>query len=118
MAELTLHFEASPGTDLTAAASELQKHFAQVDGVESAVAKAQRFQSIGLPEVLAVIKVATTIAESTASFLSAIAAVNAAWQQAKLIFPGLRPPTVEVGLKKIPLDQVTTAHLEEIAADE
>jgi hypothetical protein len=118
MAELTLHFETSPGTDLTAAAAELQKNIAGVKGVESASSTPQRFQAVGPSEILSVIKFATELAQSTAAFLAAITAVYAAWQKAKVIFPGLRPPTVEVGLKKIPIDQVTAEHVAELASDD
>jgi hypothetical protein len=110
MPELTLHFEASPGTDLGAAAAELKKNLGAIDGVESASTKPQRFQAVGPAEVISVIKVATTIAQNSAEFLTALAALYAAWQKVKPMFPGLHAPTLEVGLKKIPIDQVNADH--------
>jgi hypothetical protein len=118
MAELTLHFEAIPGTDLAAAALELQKAMAEVQGVQSAEAKPQQFQGIDIAEIFAVAKLAGSYAEDVASLLTAIVALRDAWKKAKRLFPGLRSPTVEVGLKKIPIDQITAAHVQQITSDE
>jgi hypothetical protein len=86
--------------------------------VQSATAKPQRFQGIGPAEILAGIKFATDLAQDTSGLLLALAVVYAAWQKAKVLFPGLRPPTVEVGLQKIPVDQVTAEHVEKINSDD
>ena len=115
MAELTLHFEAAAGTDIDAAAAELQKSLAGIEGVESADTSPQRFQSIGPSEVLSVIEVATKVAQNTTAFLTALAALYAAWQKVKPMFPGLHAPKVEVGLKQIPIDQLTPEHRAELA---
>ena len=118
MAELTLHFEAAPGTDLNAAAVELHRLIANVKGVETADTKPQRFQSIDAQEVLTVIQLATTFAKNATEFLGALAAVHAAWKKLRDLFPGLQAPLVEVGLKQVPIDQVTAAHVEEILREQ
>jgi hypothetical protein len=110
MPELILHFEAAAGTDLEGAAAELRKSLGVVDGIESAASTPQRFQAIGPSEIVSVIQVATTIAQSGAAFLAAVAALYAAWEKVKPMFPGLRSPTVEIGLKKIPLEQIGAEH--------
>ena len=115
MAELTLHFEVSPGTDPAAVAAALQQAIAQASGVKSADTKAQHFQAITGQEVLSVIQFATSVATSAAAFLGSVAAVYAAWQKVKGMFPGVHAPTVEVGLKKVPIDQLTAEHLDEAA---
>jgi hypothetical protein len=114
MAELTLHFEASQGTDLAAAAAALQASLAETKGVESATARPQKFQAIGPSEILSVIQVATSVAQSSAVFLTAVASLYAAWEKLKATFPGLQAPKVEVGLKQIPIDELTADHLAEM----
>jgi hypothetical protein len=115
MAELTLHFEASAGTDLDAAAAELQKALTGVTGVESADTIPQSYQAIGPAEVLSVIQVATSVAQNATVFLTALAGLYAAWGKVKVMFPGLHAPEVEVGLKQIPIDQLTPEHRAELA---
>ncbi len=114
MPELTLHFEASGDTDLNAAAAALQTELAKTESVQSATARPQKYQSIGPAEVLSVIQVATTVAQSTAGLLTALAAVYTAWEKLRPMFPGLKAPSVEVGLKQIPVNQVTAEHAEEL----
>lgn len=115
MPELTLHFEASGDTDLSAAAAALQSELTRTESVESAKTRPQTYQSIGPAEVLSVIQVATSVAQSTAGLLTALAAVYAAWEKLRPMFPGLKAPAVEVGLKQIPVNAVTPAHAEELA---
>ncbi len=115
MAELTLHFEASTGTNLDAAAAALQKSLTEITGVESAETNPQKFQSIGPAEILSVIQVATSVAQNASVFLTALASLLAAWEKLKPMFPGLHAPKVEVGLKQIPIDQLTPEHRAELA---
>ena len=117
MAELTLHFEAAAGTDIDAACAELKKNLEGIAGVESADTNPQRFQAIGPAEVLSVIQVATSVAQSGAAFLTALAALYTAWEKLKPMFPGLHAPKVEVGLKQIPIDQLTPAQRAELASE-
>jgi hypothetical protein len=67
--------------------------------------------------VISTIQVATSIAQNAASFLTALAALYAAWQKVKPMFPGLHAPKVEVGLKQVPIDQLTPEHRAELAAE-
>jgi hypothetical protein len=117
MAELTLHFEASAGTDLDAAAAALQQSVTGISGVESADTSPQRYQSIGPAEVVSVIQVATSVAQNATVFLTALAGLYAAWEKVKPMFPGLQAPKVEVGLKQIPIDQLTPEHRAELAGE-
>jgi hypothetical protein len=117
MAELTLHFEASTETDLDAAAAALQKSVTGISGVESADTSPQRYQSIGPAEVVSVIQVATSVAQNATVFLTALAGLYAAWEKVKPMFPGLKAPKVEVGLKQIPIDQLTPEHRAELAGE-
>ncbi len=115
MAELTLHFEAGAGTDIDAAAAELKKNLAGITGIESATVSPQRFQALGPSEVISVIQVATSIAQNATLLLTALTSLYAAWEKMKPMFPGLHAPNVEVGLKQIPIDQLTPEHRAELA---
>ena len=117
MAELTFHFEASTGTDFDAAAAALQQSVTGISGVESADTGPQRYQSIGPAEVVSVIQVATSVAQNATVFLTALAGLYAAWEKVKPMFPGLQAPKVEVGLKQIPIDQLTPEHRAELAGE-
>ncbi len=116
MEELTLHFEAGAGTDVAAAAAALQKELQGVSGVESAQTEAQTFQSIGPAEVMSIIQVGTQVMQTSAAFLAAAAALYAAWQKVKPMFPALQPPKLEVGLKQIPVDQLSEVHRTELTS--
>jgi hypothetical protein len=114
MPKLTLHFEASQGTDLESAAADLEAHFAELAGVETAEARPQRFQSVGPAEILAVVSFVAAMAQNTATLVKAIQELREAWQRAKAKFPGLHPPTVEVGLRNVPIDQLQAADLAQL----
>ncbi len=116
MPELTLHFEASEGTDLEAAAAALQKELAAVPAVESVETTPQRFQAIGPAEVLGVIQVTTSVVQSSAALLTAVAGLCAAWEKLKPYFPGLKRPTVEVGLRQVPATEFTEKDGKELAS--
>jgi len=115
MAELILHFEAGAGTDVDAAAVALQAEIRNVAGVESADTAPRNFQSLTAAEVVTVVQIATQVVTSTTAFLGALVALKAAWDKVKASYPGLHPPKAEVGLKKIPIDQLTEAQLAQIA---
>ena len=108
--QITLHFEAEPGTDLTAASKALQEALQSVPGVESAQTSGQEFQAIGPAEVMSILQIGTQLLQNATAFLSAAAALYAAWQKVKPMFPGLRPPTLEVGMQQVPVDQLAEQH--------
>jgi hypothetical protein len=118
MAELTLHFEAADGTDLEAAAAELQAELEKAQNVTSARTRPQRYQSIGPAEVMGMVQVATQGIQTVTMLLTSIAALYTAWVNVKTKFPGLKPPTVEVGLEKVPVNQVTQAHAKQLLDDQ
>jgi hypothetical protein len=118
MAELTLHFEAADGTDMEAAAAALQVELEKTQGVTSAHTRPQRYQSIGPAEVMSMVQVATQGIQTVTMLLTSLAALYTAWENVKAKFPGLKPPTVEVGLEKVPVNKVTEAHAKELVEDQ
>lgn len=115
--QITLHFEAEPGTDLNAASRALQEALQSVPGVQAAQTSGQEFQAIGPAEVMSVIQIGTQLLQNATAFLSAAAALYAAWQKVKPMFPGLRPPTLEVGMQQVPVDQLAEQHRAALVSD-
>ena len=114
MEQLILHFEAAPGTDLEAASADLQAHISGQEAVETVETKPQRFQAIGASEILAIIALIPAIPQGIAALPKAIEEVRGAWEKVRAKFPGLRPPTVEVGLRNVPIDQLQEDDFEEL----
>jgi hypothetical protein len=117
MPELILHFEATEGADLAAAAAALQTELSKVPGVESADTRAQKFRAIGPAEIISTLQVATDILQHTAAFLGAAAAVYTAWENVKEKFPWLKAPKSEVGLEQVPVKNLADEHRIELASD-
>jgi hypothetical protein len=115
--QLTLHFEAEPGTDLNAASAALQEALKTLPAVQSVETTGQEFQAIGPAEVMSVIQVGTQLLQSTAAFLSAAAAVYAAWQKVRPMFPGLCPPKMEVGMQQVPVNELAEQHRAALVSD-
>jgi hypothetical protein len=115
MPELTLHFQAAPGTDLEAAAADIKAQLASVSGAEAVEAKPQQFQSAVNPaEVLAVVTFVATMAQNVATIAKAVQDLAEVWKKVRAKFPGLHPPTVEVGLRTVPIDQINATDFQEL----
>lgn len=116
MEPLTMHFHAEPGTDLEPIAAELRAAIAGSDTVELVEARPQRFQSsIGLPEILAIIALLPAIPQGIAAVPKAIEVVQDAWKKVRLKFPGIQTPSVEVGLRTVPIDQLQAEDIIELS---
>jgi len=115
MPTLTFHLEAAPGTDLAAAAAELQKEIAALEGVESVEAVPHRYQGMSLPEIVATITIATTAVQGLTLLLKRINTLLDESAKTKKKLATLMRPTVEVGVKKKRIDKLSAADLKEIA---
>jgi hypothetical protein len=107
MTELTLHFETDRDTDAHAVAAEVQQTLPAVDGVANANAKAMQLRTMGGLEIIAVISLAATVVQNTATLMKAVDDLVKTCQAISARFPGLRKPSIEIGLRKVPIDQVT-----------
>ncbi len=107
MEPLKLHFHADAETNLEDLATELRSSIAGNDTIELVDARPQRFQSaVGLSEILAIIAIIPSIPQGIAAVPKAIEVVQDAWSKVKERFPGAQVPTVEVGLRTVPIDQL------------
>jgi hypothetical protein len=118
MQPLTLHFEATPGTDLEAVASEIKASISGQETAQVVEATPQRFQAIGAGEIIALIALVPSIPQGIAALPKAIEEVKGAWKKLQEKFPGLRPPTVEVGLRNVPIDQLQGEDFEELVSED
>lgn len=115
MAELTLHFQAAPGIDLEAAAADIKAQLAGLSGAEAVETKPQQFQSAVDPaEVLVVVTFVATMAQNVATIAKAVQDLAEVWKKVRAKFPGLHPPTVEVGLRTVPIDQINATDFQEL----
>ena len=101
-----------------AAAAALQAELEETQGVASARTRPQKYQSIGPAEVMSMVQVATQGIQTVTMLLTSLAALYTAWEKVKTKFPGLKQPTVEVGLEKVPVNRVTEAHVKELMEDQ
>jgi hypothetical protein len=95
--QITLHFEAEPGTDLNAASNHCRRRCRVWPACNQSKRAGRNFKRIGPAEVMSVLQIGTQLLQNATAFLSA--ALYAAWQKLEPMFPGLRPPTLEVGNK-------------------
>ncbi|MBV8056317.1 MAG: hypothetical protein JOZ29_04760 [Deltaproteobacteria bacterium] len=117
MPELTLHFETDQGTDIHPLAAEVQQGLQAIEGVTSAKAKATELRAAGPAEILAVINVAITVVQNTSTLLKAVDDLVKAWHDLSARFHGLKKPSVEIGLREVPIDQVTPQDLLEALSE-
>jgi hypothetical protein len=114
MDPLTLHFEVEPGTDLDAAAAAFRASIAGNGSVEVQEVNPQRFQAIGPGEIIAIIALLPSIPQGIAAIPGAIKAIQDAWAKIKPKHPGLHTPSVEVGLRNVPIDELREEDLQEM----
>ncbi len=116
MPKLTVFFEAVPGTDLQAAASAVQAKAADLPHVTGASAQAMVTHGLTYPEVMLGLQTATTIMTTTTAGIAALTALIQALKKLSDEVPALSKVLVQVGLKKVPVDQLTEHDIQKLAA--
>jgi hypothetical protein len=105
MSELTFHFEVPVGTELQTSASEMQAKVAGLPHVEASAATPENFRA-GLPEIMLVLTLGATLIQNSASAVDALThlvkSIKALAQEC-----GLRGARVEIGMRQVPVDQLT-----------
>ncbi len=112
MPELTVFFEAKPGADLKQAAAAVQEKAAALPNVSSASAQAMVTHGIGPQEIM---MTATTIMGSATVGIVALTALIQALNKLGDEVPVLGNVLVQVGLKKVPADQLTEHDMKKLA---
>jgi hypothetical protein len=118
MPELTLHFETDQGTDIHSRAVDVQQELQAIEGVTNAKAKATELRAMGAAEILAVINLAVTVVQNTSTLLKLVDDLVKTCQDLIVRLHGLQKlPSVEIGLREVPIDKVTPQDLLEALSE-
>jgi hypothetical protein len=116
MAELALHFEMTPGTDLPQAAALLQERLASLPSVEEVAAAPERPRMTGL-EIVAAITVAVTIVKGATELTEEVRKFIAEVARLMKDLKGLKGVTVEVGPNQVPIGDLTDPQTRQLAEE-
>jgi hypothetical protein len=116
MGKLTVFFEAAPGSDLQHAAAAVQEKAAALPNVESASAQSMVTHSLGPQEIMMGLQVATNVMTAATTGIIGLTALIQALKKLSDEVPALSRVLVQVGLKKVPADQLTEQDLQKLAA--
>ena len=109
MPKLTVYFEAVPDADLKQAAAEVQKKAAALPDVASASADAMVTRGLGPQEIMMGLQLATG---AVVALTALVHALNKLADE----MPALSKVMVQVGLRKVPVDQLTEHDMVILAA--
>ena len=116
MPKLTVFFEAVPGTDLQATASAVQAKAAELPHITDASAEAMVTHGLTYPEIMLGLQTATTMMTTTTAGIAAMTALIQALKKLSDEVPALSRVLVQIGLKKVPVDQLTEQDMKKLAA--
>ena len=115
MPKLTVYFEADPNADLQQAAAQVQEKAAALPDVASASAQAMVTRGLGPQEIMMGLQLATGVMTQATAAVVALTALLAALKKLADDTPALNKVMVQVGLKKVPVDQLTTHDVQKLA---
>ena len=116
MPKLTVYFEADRNADLQQAAAEVQQKAAALPDVTSASAQAMVTRGLGPQEIMMGLQLATGMMTQATAAVVALTALLAALKKLADDTPALNKVMVQVGLKKVPVDQLTDHDVQKLAA--
>jgi hypothetical protein len=115
MPKLTVYFEADPNADLQLAAARVQEKAAALPDVASASAQAMVTRGLGPQEIMMALQMAPGVIASATATVIALTALLAALRKLADDTPALNKVMVQVGLKKVPVDQLTEHDVQKLA---
>ncbi len=104
---LNVYFEAVPNADLQQAAAEVQEKAAALPEVTSASAEAVVTRGLGPQEIMMAMQVAARVMTSAAGAVVALTTLIQGLEKLAAEMPALNKVLVQVGLKKVPVGQLT-----------
>ena len=116
MPKLTVYFEAAPDADLQQAAAAVQQKAAALPAVASASAQAMVTRGLGPQEIMMALQMVPAVIASATATVTALTALLAALRKLADDTPALNKVMVQVGLKKVPVDQLTEKDVQKLAA--
>jgi hypothetical protein len=117
MANLTLHLQTDEGLDPANLMGSIQKELESLPVVQSANLNAEHYRSIGPAEIIAGISFATVAIKSASEAVQAITKFVTAVQELVKAGKGLREAVVDVGMRRVPVAELTQADIEKLAAN-
>jgi uncharacterized membrane protein YphA (DoxX/SURF4 family) len=114
MPKLTVYFD--PNADLQLAAAQVQEKAAALPDVASASAQAMITRGLGPQEIMMGLQLATGMMTQATAAVIALTALLAALKKLADETPALNKVMVQVGLKKVPVDQLTAKDVQKLAA--
>ena len=115
MPKLTVYFEAAPDADLQQAAAEVQEKAAALPAVASASAQAMVTRGLGPQEIMMGLQMATGMMTTATEAVVALTALLVALKKLAGEVPALNKVMVQVGLKKVPVEQLTERDVRKLA---
>ena len=115
MPKLTVYFEADPNADLQQAAAEVQQKASALPAVASASAQAMVTRGLGPQEIMMGLQLASGMMTSATTAVVALTALLVALKKLADETPALNKLMVQVGLKKVPVDQLTEKDVQKLA---
>ena len=115
MPKLTLFFETEPNANLQEAAAAVQQKAAALPDVTSASAQPMVTHGLGPQEIMMGLQVATSMMTSVTAGVVALTALLQAVKKLADEVPALNKVMVQVGLKKVPVDQLTEHDVKKLA---
>jgi hypothetical protein len=115
LSKITLHFQPSDDVDPAAAAKQLESALSSVPGIQADEPRVDRYRSIGPAEIIAGLTIAGALMRESTEVIQDFSKVVDAIRQAVESVKGLRAAFVEIGMRKVPLAQLTTQDLEILA---
>jgi hypothetical protein len=113
--KLTLHFQAAEGVDPAVAAADLQQQLAALPHVTNAETRAEQYRSIGPAEIITGLTLGFAILHESTQVVSELSKLLDAIKQLVKSGQSLREVFVEIGMRKVPLDQLSQTDLETLA---
>jgi hypothetical protein len=116
MPGLILHFEASEDADTHDLAASIGKKTAALPQVTAAAARPEELQSLIVPEILLALTVASSLIENSAKTVDALADLVESVKKLATSL-GLRKGRIEIGLRQVSIDTLTSDDLREWAQE-
>jgi hypothetical protein len=113
MPELALHLIISGDTDADAVAGAFEKEMAGLAPVEMSVERTRG--AIGPADVIAIISLMATGIDTATRLVKSIKDLKDALVRLRERHPGVKDALVEVGLRKVPLGELTQQDLDTLA---
>jgi hydrogenase-4 membrane subunit HyfE len=116
MPNVTVYFETAPEANAQRAAAEVQEKAAALPDVASASAQAMVTRGVDFNEIQMALQLAPGVIASATATVVALTALLKALQTLADQTPALNKLMVQVGLKKIPVAELTPHDMQKLAA--